>query len=368
MKKSFIDNAYFFVALCMVILVSCKRDTANRIDTDPYQLTIDSGLIALLNPVNQEIVSNMVVMTAQPGSQLFSLEVPGKITYDTRNEVHIASRVGGRIERLMIKYNYQPVKKGALIMELYSPDLVSAQRELILISKNGAEADLLQRAKQRLLLLGMQLKQVEQVLVSGKPLYRVPVYSPVSGYILENRGASDQSSLLVREGQYVQSGESLFKIYQLGNLIAEFSLEPQIANSLKGGSEILVQAVEGSEGVLKERVGIIEPTLKDGENFSVARVYLKNRNFYPGQLVKAHIPISIKGGWWLAAEAVWQAGDHSIVFKKENKAFRPYEVKTGAKFNGMVQVLENISDWEIAANSFYLVDNESFIRVNKLFQ
>jgi len=350
------------------MLVSCNRETENKNHTDPYQLTIDSSLAVLLPPVNQEVVGNVAVVTAQSGSQLLSLEVPGKITYDTRNETRIASRVSGRIERLMIKYNYQPVKKGTLIMEIYSPDLVSAQRELILISKNEAEAALLQRAKQRLLLLGMQSKQVEQVLASGEPLYRVPVYSPVSGYILENEKASNQSPILVREGQYVQSGESLFNVYQLGNLIAEFSLEPQIANSLKSGSEILVQAIGDSYDVFKEKIGIIEPALKNGESFSIARVYLKSGNFYPGQLVKAHIPISIKGGWWLSSEAVWQAGDHSIIFKKEKEIFRPYEVKTGAKFNGMVQVLEDIDGWEIAANSFYLIDNESFIRVNKLFQ
>jgi len=367
MKRNFIVSIYC-LAVIAIILTSCKRKAVDHTHMDRYQLTIDSDLSKLLNSVNQEVIGKIAIVKAEVGSQLLSMEVPGRITYDTRNETGIASRVGGRIERLMIKYNYQPIKKGALIMEIYSPDLVSAQRELILIAKSGAENALLRRAKQRLLLLGMQSAQIEHVLKTGMPLYNVPVYSPVSGFISEKNSVSNQLPVLLREGQYVKRGESMFNIYKAGNLIAEFSLQPKVSAFLKRGSEILIEGLAGSDDLYKEKIGIIEPILQDGVNFNIARVSLKENSFYAGQLVKAHIPISIQGGWWLPQEAVWQTGDHSIVFKNENHVFRPYQVNTGAKINGMVQIMEDISDWNIAANCYYLIDSESFIRASSPFK
>jgi hypothetical protein len=61
-------------------------------------------------------------------------------------------------------------------------------------------------------------------------------------------------------------------------------------------------------------------------------------------------------------KAVWQSGIESIVFKKENGVFVPENVKTGAMLDGKIQLLDDIRNWEIASNAYYLVDSESFIR------
>jgi len=137
--------------------------------------------------VNEQVVSGISTITPDSGRQAFSVPVQGIVTYDIRHQESISSRVAGRIEKMYIRYNYQPVRKGQLIMEIYSPDLAAAQRELIYISSSDDNALLLQRATQRLNLLGMQAAQINQVIKTGKPLYRVPVYSSVDGYIVEKR-------------------------------------------------------------------------------------------------------------------------------------------------------------------------------------
>ena len=101
--------------------------------TPGTETAIDSSLKHLLKPVNEQVVSNISVIKPDEGTKIFSMQVQGIITYDTREQTSISSRVSGRIERLLIKYNYQPVKKGQLIMEIYSPDLAAAQRELLFI-------------------------------------------------------------------------------------------------------------------------------------------------------------------------------------------------------------------------------------------
>ena len=143
-------------------------------------------------------------------------------------------------------------------MEIYSPDLAAAQRELLFIYQSDPNNPMLQKAKERLSLLGMQQKQIQQVLKTGKISYRIPVYSNVSGYILDNTAAANSSAavptaspqsaapddgmgamgssantasnssasttvastIMLREGQYIGAGQTLFTIYTNKNLIA----------------------------------------------------------------------------------------------------------------------------------------------------
>lgn len=377
MKKKSIVRSFWVIAL-ILFAFGCKQKVDHGDShEDPYVLEIDSSLAVLLKPTNREVISSIPTVRADSGLVLLSVEVPGKITYDARNQTDLASRVSGRIERLHIKYNYQPIKKGQLIMEIYSPDLAAAQRELLLISASDDKGDLLQRAKQRLILLGMSAAQIEKIIKTGQVNYRIPVYSNASGFIIEKSVSPDNnilignnisdgmsmntSNVLLREGQYVNAGQALFSIYRTGSLLAEFSIQPHLSKYIKAGTNLLIQ-VKDSEDMIKEKIGLIEPTIKNGESFSLARVYLKNVSLHPGQLVKAHVPIMIDEGSWLPKESVWQSGINSIVFKKENDVFIPKTVKTGITMNGEVQIMEDISGWEIASNAYYLVDSESFIR------
>lgn len=366
------------------------------------ELHLDSTLLPLLKPVNEQIVSAIGVITPESGSRIFSLPVQGIVTYDTRRQESISNRVAGRIERMYIKYNYQPVSKGQLIMEIYSPDLAAAQRELIYISRSDNDASLLQKAKQRLSLLGMQPAQINQVIKTGKPLYRVPVYSPVSGYIVEkNVAASGASSgaamtsssasssdgmggmgsdasvsvttttqqtinptpVLIREGQYVGAGETVFTIYKDNSFVAEFSFAPALAAEVKRGQKLLYHTVANPNDIKSGSIGLIEPTLKNGESFTVARVYLSGTDLKPGQLLTANIPVIKNAAYWLPQNAVLQLGTKAVVFKKENGVFIPKKVQTGIKVNGMVEIKDFIGDWQVAKNASFLVDSESFIRL-----
>ena len=374
MRKNFIVRLLGGLAI-LFFLVGCKQEAIHEDGhEDPYALEIDSSLAVLLKPTNQEVVATLPTLKAEQGAHLFSVDLAGKIGYDARNQSSIASRVSGRIERIYVKYNYQPVQKGALIMEIYSPDLAAAQRELLMVAASGSASELLQKVKQRLSLLGMSASQIDKLIRTKEVNYRIPVYSNASGYLIEKLATNAQnpsmdeaesvmnnSPVLLREGQYVNAGQSLFTIYKSGDLLAEFSIPPSLTNAVKEGTSLLIQS-EDMDKVFKEKIKLIEPVLKNGEYFSLARVYLSNTDFRPGQLIKANVPVFIKEGWWVPKKAVWQSGIESIVFKKENGVFIPKNVKTGAVLEGKIQLLDDISDWEIASNAYYLVDSESFIR------
>mgnify|MGYP001047802424 CR=1 FL=1 len=365
-----------------------------------HELHVDSSLLPLLKPVNEQVVSSMPAIKAETGSRIFSLPVQGIVNYDPRRQESISSRVAGRIERMYIKYNYQPVSKGQLIMEIYSPDLAAAQRELIYISTNDNNSPLLQKAKQRLSLLGMQPAQISQVIKTGKPLYRVPVYSNVSGYIVEKNVAANTTgtgvimssspasggmgemvggasaanttlrqqaisptTVLTREGQYVGAGETVFTIYKDNSMVAEFSFASSLAAEIKRGQKLVFHTVANPSGVKTGTIGLIEPTQRNGESFTVARVYLSNTNLKPGQLLTADIPVVKNDAYWLPQKAVLQLGTKTVVFKKEKGVFVPKQVQTGIRVNGMIEILDLIGDWQVAKNANFLVDGESFIRL-----
>lgn len=369
----------------------------------PDSPVLDTSLLSLLKPVNEQVIAAIPTITADDAMRIFSMTVQGVVTYDVRKQVSVSSRVAGRIERMYIKFNYQPVRKGQLIMEIYSPDLAAAQRELIYISRNDNNAPLLQKARQKLSLLGMQASQIAQVEGTGNPVYRVPVYSTVSGYIIEktlsatalnsvaalppasssssadmnsmgngtNSGNAisqqpsfNQSLIIIREGQYVGAGQTIFTVYQANNMVAEFSFTPELASEIKQGQKLVFRSASDSNDLATGTIGLIEPVQKNGQSFTVARVYLSNSNLQPGQLLTANIPVVKKNAYWLPQNAVLQLGRKAVVFKKEGKLFVPKEVRTGIRTGGLVEVVDSIGGWQIAKNASFLVDSESFIKLN----
>ncbi|WP_160717308.1 efflux RND transporter periplasmic adaptor subunit [Chitinophaga solisilvae] len=396
MRNSYIVN--ISLLLTAVLLASCGQKQPPHKGHDAHQEpAMDKSVAGLTRSVNTHIVATIPAISPESGTRIQAADVNGVITYDTRNQTSIASRIAGRIERLLIKYNYQPVKRGQLIMEIYSPDLAAAQRELLYVAT--ASPQLLTGAKQRLQLLGMQLPQIEQVLRTGNILYRIPVYSNADGYILEKSAAvatvagtaaapaasgDGMSSMgggsapaaapaptapaatpvMLREGQYVNAGQPLFTIYQAESLVAEFAFPPLLAARIRHGQQLLFYPSADNNAMLTGSIGLIEPVFRNGENFTLARVYLRTHTLRPGQLLTASVPVVYTGGWWLPRKAVWKLGNQTIVFRKDKDTYLPAAVDITAEAGDMIQVSTAIGDWKVASNAAYLVDSESFIKMN----
>jgi len=401
MKRNYIAS---LLMLAMAVLAACRQNKPAP-DPDHHQKKEmamdhdrrDTSLNYLLRPVNEQVIARIPVIQASSGSRIYIDQVQGRATYDTRNQVSISSRVSGRIEKLYIKYNYQPVKKGQLILEIYSPDLAAAQRELLLIQCSGDQERMLQPAKQRLRLLGMTEAGIQNVLKTGKVSYRIPLYSNASGYILEKQNGSTPASapqsapaaaggmdamgasespaaggtapqaaaptaVLLREGQYLNAGQNIFTVYQAGELVAEFSLRPAVAANLSKQSKVVVQRTADKTQSFTGKIGLIQPVFSAGENFVLARVYLNNNNLQVGELLTGQLPMLASKGFWLPKEAVVSLGNQMVVFKKEGRVFVPKLVKTGIQQDKEIQVLEEIGQWQVAKNAYYLIDSESFIK------
>jgi hypothetical protein len=398
MKKNY-TASLLLVLMLSVLMFACKRKAGQH--TAGTAAVADTAILNSSKPVNEQVLARMPVIQAKKGSRLYVQEVQGRIEYDARNQLALASRVSGRIEKLYVKFNYQPVKKGQLIMEIYSPDLAAAQRELLLIQQHGNAEGMLEPAKRRLMLLGMDLVQINRVLRTGQVAYRIPVYSNANGFILEQSTANaavntpqtvavpgengmagmaagaaapsvgttptvtQNTPVMIREGQYLSAGQQVFTIYRSGDLLASFSLTPEIASQINRQEKVLIQPLAAGAKVISGKIGMIQPVLNAGENFVLARVYLKQSGLTPGELVTGQFPFFSKNSYWLPQAAVLSLGNETVVFKKQGQVFIPSTVRTGVVQNGEVQVFDDISTWQLAANAQYLVDSESFIKTAK---
>lgn len=330
---------------------------------------------------------SLPLLYPQRHSRIVVMEAPGTVRYDSRNRTTLPVRVTGRIEKLHVRYNYQPVRKGQLILEIYAPELVAAQREMLSVK---GDARMQEMAIRKMELMGMPANLAREVLRTQQIRVTIPVYSHADGYILEasavaaavpasapaapasggdamdNMGAAapmaassapapTQSPVMLREGQYVSAGQNLFSIYKTGRMIAEFALPASIAAAAGPGANVLIAS---NGDIRKGNIHLLEPLYANGEKFSRARVYADGQ-YAAGQLLTAYIPALVRDGWWVPAAAVVKLGQDNVVFRREGQTYRAIPVRTGVKYDGMIQVLDDVQG--IAANAAYIADSEGFI-------
>src|SRR6267154_1240306 len=202
MKRNWKNKAYHALVVAM-LLASCGRSEHTANETEQYtcsmhpqviqdkpgtcpicgmdlvrktrqgeEAKITKELSYLLKPVNSVVIASIKTVFPVRKAMEVRIEARGTITHDTRKIATISARFGGRIEKLYIKYKLQPIHKGQKILEIYSPELVIAQRELLyLLDKDAGNNELIRASIEKLLLLGLTENQVNQIVSSNKELY-----------------------------------------------------------------------------------------------------------------------------------------------------------------------------------------------------
>lgn len=136
----------------------------------------DVNLSTLLRPTNSYVLSTIPVTSIQENEEQIEVDALGTVQYDTRAVGSISSRVSGRIEKLYMKYTFQDVNKGQKVMDIYSPELLTAQQNLLFLIKNDPDnTSFINAAKEKLLLLGVSSQQLQQIIQQQRPALTIPV-------------------------------------------------------------------------------------------------------------------------------------------------------------------------------------------------
>ena len=344
----------------------------------------------IVEPVNESVIAQ--VKTTKPVLKTIQVDVAAKgyISYNPKNSAAIASRYSGRIDKLYVKYNFQEVVKGQKIMDVYSPELLTAQQEYVfLLNNNEEDAALIQAAKQKLILLGMNDIQLQKLSKTRKAEYLVSVYAPSDGHIHQmgntneltmtvmpmNQPTSNgmneaQTAFKIQEGMYIKKGEALFNIISLADMWVILKIYPEDAGKIKIGQSVQIISEVAPDNPLNAKISFIEPMLEKDSKFVSVRVYLDKCDhhiFKIGSLVNAHINTGSQKGLWIPSSATLDLGNgNTVVFKLESGHFKTYKVTIGNRIDNEVNILNGLNEEDvIASDASYLVDSESFISVKE---
>ena len=336
-------------------------------------------LESLLKPTNEFVVASLPVTTAQQKSISIPVKAYGVVEYDTRAAGSISARVSGRIEKLYLRYRYQPVAAEQKIMDIYSPELVTAQQNLLFLLKSDLDnTSFINAAKQRLLLLGMSENELNKVVQTSKPLYAVSIYSNYSGHVhdagMSNDVAANEMSnskpatqeLSLKEGMYVQKGQTLFMIMNHHKVWAALQVFTNDQSLVKKGDAVTIIPETDTNAVINAKIDFIEPFFRGNNRTLTARVYFHNMSQLPiGSHVTANIYANNKQAMWLPQTAVLSLGMNEVAFIKEDGGFVAHKITTGIRSDNNVQILSGLTEKDtVAANAQYLIDSESFIKTS----
>jgi membrane fusion protein, copper/silver efflux system len=359
---------------CGMDLVLKEKDRARSAEID---------LESLLKPTNEFVISSIPVTTIRKREEQIEIEALGNIAYDTRQVGSISSRVSGRIEKLYVRYRFQKINKGQHILDIYSPELMTAQQNLLFLFQNDPEnINFIQAAKDKLLLLGMSPLQVQQVIQSGKPFLTIAVYSNYSGHIHEAANGSKMNrepgemkdisliteELSLKEGMYLQKGQSIFIVYNPDKAWAILNIFGESQALVRKGNavRIIPETLPGKD--FRATIDFIEPFYRQDSKTQTTRAHFDNSHLrIPiGSQVKATVFGNAKEAYWLPKEAVLSLGLDKLVFKKSKDGFEAGKVNTGITHKNHIQILNGLNETDsVAMNAQYLMDSESFIKVKK---
>ena len=287
----------------------------------------------------------------------------GTIEADETRLERVAARVAGRVERLHANFTGQAVRRGAPLYTLYSPDLVSTQREYLLTleqqrrlsasgSPEAAESarQLVRAARDRLKLWGIGDGQIRELERTGSPRLALTFVSPISGTVLQKN---------VVEGQYVQEGTEMYLLADLSSVwlvaqVYEFEL-----GRVRTGQWVVasVSAYPGRE--FRGKVVFVEPVLDPETRTARVRAVLPNSSgdLKPGMFADARLSMPLGDQLSIPKSAAIDTGARQLVYVETSPgSFTPRPVKLGATAGDRREVLSGLREGEkvVAAANFFI--------------
>jgi len=277
--------------ICDMPLV--PRDTQKSESGSLRELTVSEsarGLMAIeTSPVERKFVEARVPMT-------------GKIDYDESLLKYITAWVPGRLDRLYVDYTGVPVAEGDHMVELYSPDLLSAQEELLqaLQAVRGLEdsdigivrqmtEDTVQAAREKLRLWGLKPEQIADIERRGEVSDHITIYAPIGGIVIHKNA---------QQGMYVQTGTRIYTIADLSRVWVRLDAYESDLQWLRFGQKVKLttEAYPGEE--FDGTIAFIDPVLTEATRTVKIRVNAANpeMKLKPGMFVRAVAEAEVASG------------------------------------------------------------------------
>lgn len=264
--------------------------------------TDDTGLRELHMSPAAMALADIQTVPVRRGVARREVRLSGKVEVDETQLGYITAWTAGRLERLYVDYTGITVQEGDHMVELYSPDLYTAQEELLqalrrtttaeqnrMIGQTSALATV-KAAREKLSLLGLTENQVQAIEKRGEASDRLTIYSPVSGVVIHKN---------VAEGMYIQTGTRIYTVADLSRVWIIMDAYESDLPWLHFGQEVdfKVEALPGHE--FQGRIAFINPVLDTKTRTVKVRISIPNTDglLKPGMFVRAvvHSVVGSKG-------------------------------------------------------------------------
>ncbi|KAF7788869.1 Cu(I)/Ag(I) efflux system membrane protein CusB/SilB [Pseudoalteromonas rubra] len=306
--------------------------------------------------ISPEVVNNLGVRTAivETGPLYNMISTVGYIQYDEDKLVHIHPRVDGWVETLYIKAAGEPVEQGQPLYSLYSPQLVNAQEEFLIALKRN-NAALIKAARERLMALQLSADFIRRLEAQRQVRQTITFYARQSGVVAD---------LKIREGFYVNPGNTLMSIAQLDQVWVEAEVFERDTALVEAGQPVVMTLDYLPGKRWQGSVDYVYPTLNETTRTLRVRLKFDNaaRELKPNMFAQVQIQAGSKADTMLVpSEAVIRTGkqDRVVVALGEGR-FKSVAVTLGRVGLEQTEILEGLQqDDRVVTSAQFLIDSES---------
>ena len=270
----------------------------------------------------------------------------------------IPAHIPGRIEELNVNFTGETVRKGQILANIYSPELINAQQDLLeALKMKDIQPAILEAARERLRQWKLTAGQISAIEKSGEITTKFPILSATSGIVMSRR---------INVGDYISRGTILFEIADLSKLWVLFDAYEQDLPFIRNGDKITytLQAMPGK--TFTGKVSFVDPFVDRASRVAKVRVEIPNTTgllkpeMFASGLIEARLD-QYRNNLVIPRSAVLWTGKRSLVYVKipdeEMPAFKMREVTLGPVLGNSYVIIDGLTDGEeIVTQGTFSVD------------
>ena len=326
--------------------------------------------------VSRSFLQNFAVRTAMVhrGTLPVSIRTVGILAHNEERVVSVQTKYEGWIERANVNNVGEMVTRGDVLFEIYSPQLVTTQREFLGAMEYverlregdaypeaiGRAQSLLDAARERLLYWDMTDEQIDALAASGDVTRTVMVFAPATGFIVDKMGDS-------MEGMKLGPGMTILKIADHSTLWAETEFYEDHLRHVREGQSVVIEADAFPGREWTGRILFFRPAVNARTRTLTAFVGVSNPDLLLRPMMYVNVTVRTGGATDVVmapAESVLHSGTRAVVIvARGGGVFEPREVVLGTESGGMVEVAAGLEAGEtVVVSSQFLIDSDANLR------
>jgi len=320
--------------------------------------TVPSASSGFTVPVERQQQIGVTYATVEGRLLTRTIRALGIVEADKKRSWSFVARTDGYVQQLFVASPGELVEKGAPLLSFYSPDLLTAERELVLLSRqSGKSGNLLAAAKARLRQWNVSDEQIAALEQGAEPGDLFTLQSPFRGVV---------ERVMAAQGAGVKTGDALVEVADLSSVWVWVDVyEPELP-FLQPGQRVTVTATAYPGRKIEGTITVIDPSIDPVKRTARARLDVPNADLAlrPGMFVDATFSIAGRVGLAVPVEAIMPTGSRNLAFiDKGEGRLEPRDVTLGGKFGDYYEVVGGLADGErVVASANFLIDAESKVQ------